>query len=74
MLKQLRQKNEDINELMDKMKLKDNKILDMKINNDITNKEYEKQINEINMLKLTNKTLEEKIDKLQNELSTRRKK
>ena len=70
MLKQLRQKNEDINELMDKMKLKDNKILDMKINNDITNKEYEKQINEINMLKLTNKTLEEKIDKLQNELST----
>ena len=67
--KELRQKSEDINELNDKMKLKDNKILDMKINNDISNKEIQKQFNELNILKLTNKTLEEKIDKLQNELN-----
>ena len=54
--KELRQKSEDINELNDKMKLKDNKILDMKISNDISNKEIQKQFNELNILKLTNKT------------------
>ena len=69
MKKELRKKTEDINELVDKMKLKDNKILNMKLNNDITSKEVERQFNELNMLKLTNKTLEEKIDKLQNEIN-----
>ena len=69
MQKELKKKSEDINELYDKMKLKDNKILDMKISNDISNKEIQKQFNELNILKLTNKTLEEKIDKLQNELN-----
>jgi hypothetical protein len=69
MQKELRQKTEDINELYDKMKLKDDKILDMKISNDITYKEIQKQFNELNILKLTNKTLEDKIDKLQEELN-----
>ena len=65
MQKELRQKAEDINELYDKMKLKDDKILNMKISNDITYKEIQRQFNELNILKITNKTLEEKIDKLQ---------
>ena len=69
MLKELRQKSEDINDLIDKMKVKDNKILDMKINNDLTYKEIEKQLNQLEMLKLTNKTQEEKINSLQNELN-----
>ncbi len=69
MLRELRQKSEDINDLVDKLKVKDNKILDMKINNDLTYKEIEKQLNELEMLKLTNKSQEEKINKLQNELN-----
>ena len=69
MQKELRQKADDINELYDKMKLKDDKILNMKISNDITYKEIQRQFNELNILKLTNKTLEEKIDKLQEELN-----
>ena len=69
MKKELRQKKEDINELYDKMKLKDNTILNMKLSNEISYKEIQRQLNELNMLKLTNKTLEEKIDKLQNELN-----
>ena len=69
MKKELRQKSEDINQLVDKMKLKDDKILDMKINNDISYKEIQRQLNELNMLKLTNKTLEDKIDKMQNEIN-----
>ena len=51
MQKELKKKSEDINELYDKMKLKDNKILDMKISNDISNKEIQKQFNELNIIK-----------------------
>ena len=68
MLRELRQKSEDINDLIDKMKEKDNKILDMKISNNLTYKEIEKKMNELEMLKLTNKTQEEKINLLQKEL------
>lgn len=69
MQRQLRQKTDDINKLVDKMKDKDSKILDMKINNDISYKEIQRQLNELNLLKLTNKTQEEKIYKLQNEIN-----
>ena len=68
LLKELRQKSDDINDLVDKMKVKDNKILDMKVSNDLNYKEIEKQINELEMLKLTNKSQEQKINILQNEL------
>ena len=68
MLRELRQKSEDINDLVDKMKDKDNKILDMKVSNDLTYKEIEKQLNELEMLKLTNKSQEGKINLLRNEL------
>ena len=68
MQKQLRQKTEDIKQLYDKMKLKDNKIIDMKLSNDISYKEIQKQLNELNILKLANKVQEEKINKLQDEL------
>jgi hypothetical protein len=44
------------------MKEKHNKILDMKISNNLTYKEIEKKMNELEMLKLTNKTQEEKIN------------
>jgi hypothetical protein len=43
MLRELRQKSEDINDLIDKMKEKHNKILDMKISNNLTYKEIEKK-------------------------------
>ena len=66
---QLRQKTEDIKELYDKMKLKDNKITDMKFSNDISYREIQKQLNEINILKLTGKLQEEKINQLQDELN-----
>ena len=41
----------------------------MKLNNDLINKEIEKQVNELSMLKLTNKTQEDKINILQNEIN-----
>ena len=69
MLRELRKKSEDMNELEDKMKEKDDKILDMKVSYDLSNKEIEKQINEMSMLKLKNKSLEEKINSLQNEVN-----
>ena len=69
MLREISQKSEDINDLMDKLKSKDNLILDMKIKNDLINKEIEKQMNELSILQLTNKTQEEKITSLQNEIN-----
>ena len=69
MLRELRQKSEDINNLVDKIKVKDNKILDMKISNDLSNKEIEKHMNELEMLKITNKNQEEKINTLENEIN-----
>jgi hypothetical protein len=69
MLSELRQKSEDINDLVDKIKVKDNKILDMKINNELSNKEIEKNMNQLEMLKLTNKAQEQKINKLENEIN-----
>ena len=69
MLRELRQKSEDINDLVEKIKVKDNKILDMKINNDLSNKEIEKHMNELEMLKITNKNQEEKINSLENEIN-----
>ena len=69
MLNELRQKSDDINDLVDKIKVKDNKILDMKISHDLSHKEIERHMNELEMLKLTNKTLEQKINKLENEIN-----
>ena len=68
MNKQLLQKSEDIKGLVDKIKSKDDKIINMKLTNDISYKEIQTQLKELNILKLTNKTQEEKILKLQNEL------
>ena len=69
MLRELRQKSEDITELVDKMKVKDDKILDMKVSNDLTNKEIERQLTELSMLRLTNKTQEDQINSLKNEIN-----
>ena len=66
--KQLIQKSEDINDLEDKMKSKDDKIIYMELVNDISFKEIQKQLSQLNALKLLNKSQEEKIFKLQNEL------
>ena len=68
LLRELRKKSEDINDLVDKMKVKDNKISDMKVSNDLNYKEIEKQMNELEMLKLINKSQEQKINILQSEL------
>ena len=68
MQKQLNQKSDDINNLVDKIKSKDDKIIDMQLTNDISYKEIQKQLDQLNNLKLVNKTQEEKILKLQNEL------
>ena len=68
MQKQLNQKSDDINNLVDKIKSKDDKIIDMQLTNDISYKEIQKQLDQLNNLKLVNKTKEEKILKLQNEL------
>ena len=68
LLRELRKKSEDINDLVDKMKVKDNKISDMKVSNDLNYKEIEKQMNELEMLKLLNKSQEQKINILQSEL------
>ena len=68
LLRELRKKSEDINDLVDKMKVKDNKISDMKVSNDLNCKEMEKQMNELEMLKLINKSQEQKINILQSEL------
>ena len=69
MLTELRKKSDDINDLVDKIKVKENKILDMKMSYDLTNKEIEKQMNELEMLKLINKTQEQKINKLEIEIN-----
>ena len=69
LLKEIKLKTNEINELKEKLKKREESILQLRMNFDLSNKQIEKSNNNIDLIQLTNKSQKEKIDFLEKELN-----
>ena len=69
LLKEIQLKSNEINELQEKLRKREETIQELRVNTDLTNKQIQKSNNELDLIQLTNKSQKDKIDSLEKELN-----
>ena len=69
LLKEIQQKSNEINKLQEKLIKREETIQQLRINSNLTTKQIQKSTNDFDIINLTNKSQQDKIDFLQKELN-----